>query len=102
MPEVRLCRLDALPAGRPILREGAGRRLAVVRVGKTVHAVDDECPHAGGPLSEGAVLDGSIICPYHTWMFDLVSGACVAGGRTTSVSVFRTRITGDEVWVELP
>lgn len=62
MTDVRLCRLDALPAGRPILREVAGRRLAVVRMGETVHVVDDECPHAGGPLSQGAVLDGTIRC----------------------------------------
>lgn len=97
-----MCRLEALPAGRPTLHEVAGRRLALVRLGEVVHAVDDECPHAGGPLSQGAVLDGTIICPYHTWMFDLASGACVAGGRSASVAVYAARVVGADVWVELP
>ena len=102
MPRVAAGRLDALPLNRPVLREVAGRRLALVRTGDTVHAVDDACPHAGGPLSEGAVLNGAIVCPYHTWMWDLGSGACVAGRQGTRVSVYPAGVEAGEVWVELP
>ena len=101
MPDVHIGRLDALPHGRPVLREILGRRVALVRVADTVHALDDACPHAGGPLSEGAVLGDALVCPYHTWMWDLTTGACVAGGRATSVTVYPTRVVGGEVWVEL-
>jgi nitrite reductase/ring-hydroxylating ferredoxin subunit len=102
MADVRVCRLDALPAGRPTLHDVAGRRLAIVRLGDTVHAVDDSCPHSGGPLSEGAIFHGAIVCPYHTWMFDLESGACVEGARAASIRVYRTRVADGEVWVEVP
>jgi nitrite reductase/ring-hydroxylating ferredoxin subunit len=102
MPRVRAGRLDALPPDRPVLVEVAGRRLAVVRSGATVHAVDDACPHAGGPLSDGAVLSGAIVCPYHTWMWDLATGACVAGRAGTRLTVYPAGVEAGEVWVELP
>jgi nitrite reductase (NADH) small subunit len=39
-----------------------------------VFALDDRCPHKGGPLSEGIVSGHSITCPLHNWVFDLNSG----------------------------
>jgi nitrite reductase/ring-hydroxylating ferredoxin subunit len=102
MPRVAAGRLDALPLDRPVLVEVGGRRLAVVRRGEIVHALDDACPHAGGPLSEGAVLSGAIVCPYHTWMWDLATGTCVAGRPGTRVTVYPAGVEAGEVWVELP
>ena len=101
MPEVHVGRLDMLPLGRPVLREVSGHRIALVRLDNTVHAVDDACPHAGGPLSEGALLQGALVCPYHTWMWDLVTGACVVPGRGTRVTVYPTRVEAGEVWIEV-
>jgi nitrite reductase/ring-hydroxylating ferredoxin subunit len=102
MPRVAAGRADALPPDRPVLREVAGRRIAIVRSGDTIYAVDDSCPHAGGPLSEGAVLSGAIVCPYHTWMWDLATGACVAGRQGTRVRVYPAGVEAGEVWVEVP
>jgi nitrite reductase/ring-hydroxylating ferredoxin subunit len=102
MPRQPAGRLDALPHDRPVLLVVAGRRLALVRRGDTVHAVDDACPHAGGPLSEGAVAGGALICPYHTWMWDLATGACVAGRPGTRLTVHPAGVEAGEVWVELP
>ncbi len=102
MPRVRAGRLDALPPDRPVLLEVDGRRLALVRVGDTVHALEDACPHAGGPLSEGAVTGGTLACPYHGWVWDLASGACRAPGRDARVTVYPTHVDAGEVWVELP
>lgn len=102
MPRVAAGRLDALRPGRPVLLEAAGRRVALVRIGDTVHALDDGCPHAGGPLSEGAVAGGTLICPYHTWMWDLATGVCREPARGGRVAVYRTAVDAGEVWVELP
>jgi nitrite reductase (NADH) small subunit len=102
MLRVAAGRLDALPLGRPVLFEVAGRRVALIRIADTVHALDDACPHAGGPLSEGAVLDGMVVCPYHTWMWDLATGECRVPGRGARVAVYPTRVEAGEVWVELP
>jgi nitrite reductase/ring-hydroxylating ferredoxin subunit len=102
MPRVTAGRLDALPGGRPVLVELGGRRLAIVRIGQTVHAVDDMCAHAGGPLSEGTVADGAVACPYHGWVWDLATGACRAPARDACVAVYPTRVEAGEVWIELP
>jgi len=43
-----------------------------------VFALDDRCPHKGGPLSQGIVHGRSVTCPLHSWVIDLASGE--AGG----------------------
>ena len=102
MPRVAAGRLDTLRPGQPVLLEVAGHRVALVRIGDTVHALDDSCPHAGGPLSEGAVAGGTLICPYHTWMWDLATGECREPPRGGRVAVYPAGVEAGEVWVELP
>src|SRR5262245_36765684 len=102
MRRVHAGRLDDFPRGRAVLLEIDGRRLAAVRIGDDVRVLDDSCPHAGGPLSEGTVKDRALVCPYHAWTWDLGSGACVAPGRDVRVAVYATRVEAGEVWVEIP
>ena len=50
--------------------------IAVFRtLGDEVFALDDRCPHKGGPLSQGIVHGRSVTCPLHNWVIDLASGA---------------------------
>lgn len=101
MARVHAGRLDALPRDRPVLFEVAGRRLALVRRGDTVHALDDSCPHAGGPLSEGALEGDALICPYHAWFWNVKTGVCMVPGRGARVAVYPVAVEGGEVWVEV-
>ena len=39
-----------------------------------VFAIDDHCPHKGGPLSQGIVHGASVTCPLHNWVISLESG----------------------------
>ncbi len=43
-----------------------------------VFALEDRCPHKGGPLSQGIVHGHSVTCPLHNWVIDLASGAAQA------------------------
>jgi len=53
--------------------------VAVFRTGDdVVFAVDDRCPHKGGPLSQGIVHGNAVTCPLHNWVIDLASGEAVA------------------------
>ena len=67
---------DDLEVGQ-LLRSKIGPRH--VCIGRSVYgffAVDDDCPHAAGSLSEG-LLDGvELICPVHAWVFNVESGEC--------------------------
>lgn len=50
-------------------------RVAVFRTqGDRYFALDDRCPHRGGPLSEGIVHGAVVTCPLHGWVIDLESG----------------------------
>jgi len=102
MPRLAAGRLDALPVDRPVLLVVDGRRIALVRRGDTVHALAENCPHAGGPLSEGTVADGAVTCPYHGWVWDLTTGACRAPAHDARVPVYPVVVEGGEVLIELP
>ncbi len=48
--------------------------LCVANVDGTFHAVDNVCPHRGGPLGQGIVEGNKIVCPWHGWEFELSTG----------------------------
>ena len=48
--------------------------MTVARLGDEFFAVNSVCPHMGGPLSCGKVVDGSVQCPWHEWRFNLATG----------------------------
>lgn len=64
-----------------------------------VFALDDRCPHKGGPLSEGIVHGDRVTCPLHNWVFDMNSGAAQGGDegrvRTYAVKIQQGRILLD-------
>ena len=51
-----------------------GTDVAIIRDGDEVYALGGICPHRAGPIAEGKVVNGTIVCPMHLWDFDLVSG----------------------------
>lgn len=61
--------------------EANGRSLAVFVVDGVPRVTDAQCPHNGGPLVEGVVRDGCVVCPWHWYRFDLRSGVCHTTSR---------------------
>ena len=50
--------------------------VAVFRVADDeVYALDNRCPHKGGPLAEGIVHGRHVTCPLHNWVISLETGA---------------------------
>ncbi|HEV8281815.1 MAG TPA: Rieske (2Fe-2S) protein [Candidatus Limnocylindrales bacterium] len=71
--------LRTLPEATPTKMRAGSNDLMVVRVGDTVHALHHVCAHAGGPLSEGTLVDGCIQCPWHGSRFRLTDGYAQRG-----------------------
>lgn len=67
--------LEAVPRlGARIVRTGLGD-IAVFRTrDDSVFALDDRCPHRGGPLSQGIVTGCQVICPLHDWCIHMENG----------------------------
>ena len=80
MAEFNLGALSAIPPGGGRNIEVQGRKLAIfhARTGQ-VFAVQAECPHRGGPLADGLLGGTTLICPLHSWKFDLASGEALFG-----------------------
>ena len=71
MATIPLIELSALPHGRGRQVCKAGLDLAVFRLGDAVYAIEDSCPHAGGPLSNGKLQGTRVSCPVHGLKFNL-------------------------------
>jgi len=68
--------LDTVPRGEGRVFEVGGQRLAVFRThADQVFATQERCPHLGGPLADGLIDQGAVICPLHDRTYDLHSGA---------------------------
>lgn len=77
------------------------RELAVFRTESGWHAIDNSCPHAGAPLSDGDLDDeGHVWCVWHGWAFDLRTGACEVAPETP-VGVHHVRVADGRVLVAL-
>lgn len=68
-----------IPEGTPVKAKSGANTLLLVRQGSTIHALHEVCAHAGGPLSEGRIVDGCIECPWHASRFRLADGAARRG-----------------------
>lgn len=92
---------DALREGQPRRVEVDGVRVLLVRQGGRVYALDEVCSHMGGPLAEGRVEDGAIVCPWHGSRFDLEDGSVVEGPATAGQTRFEARERGSRIEVRL-
>lgn len=92
--------LDQIPRrGARVVRTAKGC-LAVFRTAEDeAFALEDRCPHRGGPLSQGIVHGTSVTCPLHNWVLSLKTGEAQGAdeGRvaTCPVKVDRGRILID-------
>jgi nitrite reductase/ring-hydroxylating ferredoxin subunit len=89
-----------LPRGRARAIDAYGRRIAIFHTARGFFALDNSCPHRGGPLHEGDVIGDEIVCPWHLWGFDLVTGHC-AGNPEVAVATHEVRIDGDRILVKV-
>ena len=99
---VRVAAADEIPVGRGRAVTLEGLELAIFNEGQgRFYACSAACPHEGGPLADGALVGGTIVCPWHGFDFDSRSGTCQVDPEL-SVSVYPVRVEGGEVLVELP
>lgn len=99
LPFVRLCTQAELPqAGSLQEFTVSGHQLCVANNNGAISAIDNICPHRQGPLAEGTLEDGKVLCPWHAWAFDLESGRA-DHDPSAVVEVYPVEVRGDEVFV---
>jgi nitrite reductase (NADH) small subunit len=89
---IPLCPVDEIPLGLGRSFQVGDEVIAVFRnrAGK-VFAVENRCPHRGGPLADGMIVGEQVVCPLHAFRYHGESGACdqqgICGLRTYPVQV---------------
>jgi nitrite reductase [NAD(P)H] small subunit len=94
-----VCTIDDVPLGEGRAVTVGSRRIAVFNTPTGWFALDDACPHRGGPLSDGLVADRCVTCPLHERRFELETGVALSSGDH-AVS-HRIVVRGGDVLVEL-
>src|SRR3954464_5611620 len=78
-----------------------GRAVALTRCGGTLGALENRCPHQGGPVGEGSIENGWLRCPWHGYDYDPGTGR-PPEGFTDAVTAFVAEEREDGAYVRLP
>jgi nitrite reductase (NADH) small subunit len=101
MPFEKVATLLELPAGSVLEVTVRGEPYAICNAGGNISALWGVCPHAGGPLGQGQISGGRLVCPYHAWEFD-----CRTGENdfdpATRVPTYEIKLVGESILADLP
>ena len=84
--------------GKPVAL--GDKQLALFKVGGQFYALDNACPHRGGPLGEGHLDGAEVTCPWHAWTFDVKTGDCLSTPDTKQ-KTFPVKVEGDDILIDL-
>ena len=75
------------------------KTICVANANGTITAMDNVCLHRGGPLGQGVIEGGKVVCPWHGWAWDPATGAA-GHNPNAKVSVYPIRIENGDVMIE--
>ena len=85
--------------GARIVSAPGGERIAVFRDGDEIGALSNLCAHQNGPIGEGRIVDGCVVCPWHGYQYRLADG-CAPPPFTEKLATYRVRINRGTVEVD--
>ena len=102
----RVADLDELPSGRVKTVTAGVHSMALTNIDGEYTAMDNRCPHQGGPLGEGSIEFGAegqcwLRCPWHGWDFDPKTGRPPGGHEDSGQRLFPIDVRDDGIYVGL-
>ena len=102
----RVANTDELPAGRVKTVTAESKSIALTHIDGEYHAMDNRCPHQGGPLGEGSIEAGGdgkcwLRCPWHGWDFDPKTGVSPGGHEDSGQQIYPVEVRDGGVYVGL-
>lgn len=90
-----------LPEGQVRKAKIGKKEFALVRAAGAVYAIDGICTHEGGPLGEGALQDGWLVCPWHEGRYDYKTGMTdPETDWVTQTKSYKAKIENGYVWID--
>jgi nitrite reductase (NADH) small subunit len=103
MPFVKLASASEMPApgeAKEFPCQNDTKVVCVANVNGMLSALDNVCLHRGGPLAQGHIEDGKVVCPWHGWQFDAQTGQ-VGHHPEAKTKVYPIKVDGPDVLVDL-
>ena len=96
---VAVASADELQVNQMKLLRVRARRVVLARSEQGYVVFDDHCTHRGGSLAGGAMICGTVQCPWHGSQFDVRTGAVRSGPAKTPISTYRAEESGGQVFL---
>ena len=90
---------EVLPNQGKVVDVG-GQQIAIFNLNGDFSAINNVCPHRGGPLGEGNLAGSVVTCPWHGWQFDVKTGANPVN-PAACVKTFPCKVEGNDLWVQI-
>jgi nitrite reductase/ring-hydroxylating ferredoxin subunit len=95
-----VARASEIPEGGCVKVDLEGAKIALFNVGGRFCAIEDNCNHRGGPLSEGT-LEGTVVtCPWHGAQFDVTTGEPLRRPASVPMKIYPVQLKDGEVQIE--
>lgn len=101
MAFIKVGSLSALPENSVTEVTIGENQYALCNVDGTIRALSGVCLHQGGPLGQGQVADGRLICPWHAWEWDCHTGEN-CDDPAERVATYDVKIEGDDILIQVP
>jgi nitrite reductase (NADH) small subunit len=100
---VRITACENIPVREGRVTVVRGRQIAIFNLGDRFLAIDNRCPHRGGPLAEGIISGTTVVCPLHAWKIDLQTGVVASpSSHLPCLATFPARVADGFVEIEIP
>lgn len=98
---VRVCAASEVPQEGQVAEFTVdGRALCVAHVNGAIAVLDGTCPHEGGPLGEGSIEEGCVVCPWHNYSFDVRTGVSPQDSQLVA-QIFEAKMDDGELRAKL-
>ncbi|MBX2840060.1 MAG: nitrite reductase small subunit NirD [Gammaproteobacteria bacterium] len=97
----KICAFEDIPVRGAVRVQHGSVPIAIFRTIKDeIRALEDKCPHKGGPLSDGIVHSNCVTCPLHNWDISLDTGQAM-GADSGSTNTYNVKIEDGQVLLEI-
>jgi nitrite reductase/ring-hydroxylating ferredoxin subunit len=100
MPFVKIATQSELPATNEAKEFPCGHKtICVANINGTITAMDNVCLHRGGPIGQGVIEKGKVVCPWHGWAWDPLTGQA-GNNPNAKVAVYPLKIENGDVLID--
>ena len=97
-----VCEEKALPLGERLFIEINHEPIVIINQDGKLFAIGDVCSHDNGPVGDGEIEEGSIICPRHGARFEIATGKALTLPAVEDIPSYVVRIISGQIEIGIP